>query len=238
MYELSLFTGAGGGCYASKLLGHKLVGYVEIDEFCQRLITRRVKDGIFDNAPIFSNIETFISSGYAASYQGVVDIISGGFPCQPFSTASRGRRVARDFWPEMRRVCEIIRPRWVFGENVSRKAVEVVSTDLRDIGYSKSEILCLRASNMGGPHIRGRYWVLSYSDESCQSDGEVHVETCGMPPLGEGFWRNTDPRSIRISDGLAGRRKQLAALGNGQVPIVAAVAFCILKNRILKCATT
>lgn len=94
MNELSLFTGAGGGLLGTHLLGWKAIGYVEFNEYCQRVIAQRIADGILPNAPIFGDIRTFISEGYAAAYTGLVDCLSGGFPCQPFSTA--GRRLGAD----------------------------------------------------------------------------------------------------------------------------------------------
>lgn len=89
--ELSLFTGGGGGVWAAKMLGHRVVGYVEWDKNAQQVIQARIQDGSFDDAPIFSDIRTFISDGYADAYCGHVDVVSGGFPCQPFSVAGRQR---------------------------------------------------------------------------------------------------------------------------------------------------
>ena len=79
---LSLFTGAGGGDLAMQhLLGFKCKGYVEYENYCQEVIKQRITDGLLDSAPIFGDIRAFISEGYAASYQGLVDVITGGFPC-------------------------------------------------------------------------------------------------------------------------------------------------------------
>lgn len=78
--ELSLFTGAGGGCLASLLLGFNCVGYVEYENYCQRLIKQRIKDGILDAAPIYGDIREFIKGGYAEVYRGMVDVVSAGFP--------------------------------------------------------------------------------------------------------------------------------------------------------------
>ena len=85
MKELSLFSGAGGGLLGTKLLGWKTVGYVEWNEFCQKILSERIKEGILDEAPIFNDIKLFNSEGYASSYKGMVDVVTGGFPCQPFS---------------------------------------------------------------------------------------------------------------------------------------------------------
>ncbi len=78
--ELSLFTGAGGGVLGTKLLGWQSVGYVEFNQYCQRVIMQRIADGLLDNAPIFSDIREFIKEGHAEAYAGNVDVISGGFP--------------------------------------------------------------------------------------------------------------------------------------------------------------
>jgi DNA (cytosine-5)-methyltransferase 1 len=67
--ELSLFSGAGGGLLGTKLLGWKTIGYVENNEYCQKVILQRIKDGILDSPPIFGDIRKFISEGYAESYQ-------------------------------------------------------------------------------------------------------------------------------------------------------------------------
>jgi len=81
MKELSLFSGAGGGLLATKyLLGWETIGYVEWDEYCQQVLIQRIKDGYLDAAPIFGDINEFIKGGYAGSYQGMVDVISAGFP--------------------------------------------------------------------------------------------------------------------------------------------------------------
>lgn len=120
MNELSLFTGAGGGVLGTKLLGFNHIGYVEINEYCQRVIAQRIKDGILDEAPIFSDIRAFIDQGYASSYTGLVDIITAGFPCQPFSVAGKreGGGDDRNMWPETIEVIREIRPKIVLLENV------------------------------------------------------------------------------------------------------------------------
>lgn len=89
MRELSLFAGAGGGILGSKLLGWTTVGYVEFNEYCQKVLAQRIKDGLIDNAPIFGDIRAFNDCGYASSYQGMVNVVTGGFPCQPFSSCGK-----------------------------------------------------------------------------------------------------------------------------------------------------
>ena len=89
MRELSLFSGAGGGLLGTYLLGWIPVGYVEQNDYCQRVIAARIADRILPDAPIFGDIRAFIRDGYAASYQGMVDVLTAGFPCQPFSVAGK-----------------------------------------------------------------------------------------------------------------------------------------------------
>jgi site-specific DNA-cytosine methylase len=81
MNELSLFSGSGGGLLGTMLLGFTPIGYVEWDDYCQRILASRIKDGILPAAPIFGDIKTFIDSGCAELYRGITDVISGGFPC-------------------------------------------------------------------------------------------------------------------------------------------------------------
>ena len=122
MKELSLFSGAGGGLLGTKLLGWEHCGYIEFDDYCQRVIAQRIDDGFLDEAPIFSDIKAFISDGYAESYQGMVDVVTGGFPCQPFSVAAGEKRKAdedpRHLFPSILNVIQDTQPRVVFLENV------------------------------------------------------------------------------------------------------------------------
>ncbi len=112
MNELSLFTGAGGGLLGSRMLGWRTVGYVEWDDYCQRVLAARINDGLLDPAPIFGDVRTFVCDGYAASYQGMVDVVTAGFPCQPFSVAGKraGEADERNMWPATLDFIRIVRP--------------------------------------------------------------------------------------------------------------------------------
>ena len=141
MKELSLFSGGGGGLLGTKLLGWKNVGYIEINEYCQQIIAQRIKDGILDDAPIFSDIKLFISEGYSRRYKGMVDVITGGFPCQPFSTAGQQKRENddRNMWLQTFQVISDILPRFTFLENVpgllSTNYFGTILADISSIGY-------------------------------------------------------------------------------------------------------
>lgn len=163
--ELSLFSGAGGGLIATSLfLGIRTVGYVEWNEDNQKILAQRIKDGHLHEAPIFGNIKTFISEGYAEAYKGMVDIITGGFPCQPFSCAGvqKGEEDERNFWPETNKCLSIIQPKYAFFENVSNLLsfpyCEQIFFDLAKSGYD-AQWCVLSAKDIGADHIRDRVWI-------------------------------------------------------------------------------
>jgi len=168
MNELSLFSGAGGGLLATKhLLGWTTIGYVEIDSYCQRILIQRIKKGYLDPAPIFGDIKQFISEGYAEAYQGLVDVITAGFPCQPFSVAGKqqGEDDPRNMWPQTAKTIFIVKPQFVLLENVPgiRRYVPVVVRNLRRIGYKVRRPLIVSARDVGAPHLRKRLWIMAYA---------------------------------------------------------------------------
>ena len=266
MKELSLFSGAGGGVLGTQLLGWETIGYVEYNEYCQRVIRQRIEDGCLDNAPIFSDVNTFISEGYADAYKGMVGVISAGFPCQPFSVA--GKKAAKDdprnCWPQTLDIIRRVRPRYCLLENVggllSRKHryFETILKDLAESGYD-ARWKVISAAEVGGPHKRDRLWIVAHANHSrkLQSegskqdkwrwagyDGEEVSDTSSerlegreLPireeeayaPTGSTCWWHTEPRVGRVADGVAHRVDRLKALGNGQVPAVAATAFKIFE---------
>ncbi len=171
MKELSLFSGAGGGLLASKyFLEWKTIGYVEYEEYCQKVLKQRIKDGLLDEAPIFGDIRTFIREGYAESYKGLVDVVSGGFPCQPFSVAGKKQadKDERNMWPATCEVIDIIRPPYIFLENVpgllSCEYFGTILLDLAQIGYNV-RWCCLSAKEVGAPHKRERLWVFAHTNQ-------------------------------------------------------------------------
>lgn len=175
---LSLFTGAGGGLLGENLLGWKHIGYVEYDNYCQQVIAQRIEDGYLDRAPIFGDIRAFIDQGYAASYTGLVDVITAGFPCQPFSVAGKqqGEDDERNMWPETLQCISIIRPRYAFLENVpGLLAHEYFGRILGDLAESRYDVKyrILSAAEMGAPHKRDRLWILCTDTTSAGTPGEA-----------------------------------------------------------------
>ena len=185
MKELSLFSGAGGGVLGTQLLGWETIGYVEYNEYCQRVIAQRIEDEWLDEAPIFSDINTFISEGYADAYKGMVGVVSAGFPCQPFSVA--GKRGAeedpRNCWPQTINIIRRVRPRYCLLENVggllSRKHryFETILKDLAESGYD-ARWKVIAAAEVGAAHKRDRLWVVAHTNGSreLQSEGSEQDE--------------------------------------------------------------
>lgn len=162
--ELALFAGAGGGILGSYLLGWNTVCAVERDAYAAQVLAQRQNDGILAPFPIWSDITTFDGK----PWKGIVDVISGGFPCQDISAAGKGTGIdgARSgLWSEMARIISEVRPRFVFVENspmlVSRGLVRVIS-DLAEMGYD-AQWARFSASNFGAPHQRDRIWVVGHS---------------------------------------------------------------------------
>jgi len=163
--ELHLFAGIGGGILGGMLLGHRCVGAVEIDPYCRRVLEARQRDGILEPFPIHDDIKTFDGT----AWRGRVDVVCGGFPCQPWSSAGKrlGAADPRHLWPEMARVVAECRPAYVFAENVSMAAFEEPWRDLRGLGYRVPPALCLGAVDVGAPHRRNRWWLLA-ADANCE----------------------------------------------------------------------
>ena len=206
MNELSLFSGAGGGLLASKLLGWRTIGYVEFNDYCQRVLRARIDDGILDEAPIFSDIRAFLSEGYAESYQGMVDVVSAGFPCQPFSIAGkqRGEDDERNMWPATIDVIRKVRPRHAFLENVpgllSHEYIRRIFGDLAHFGYDVTW-QCISAAETGAPHKRNRLWIVAHANSSHSREGGYRE------PEGKQFSRFCEDVPDTIGHGLQRRSK-------------------------------
>jgi len=164
LYELALFAGAGGGLLGSRLLGWKTVCYIEHNPYRVEVLKARIKDGCLDEAPIWDNVQTFDGHPWA----GLVDIVTAGFPCQPWSQAGkhRGELDERNLWPDTIRVIREVRPRWALLENVpnilSRSYVRRIFGDLAQSGYD-ARWDCISAKDIGAPHLRRRIWIVAHS---------------------------------------------------------------------------
>lgn len=222
MNELHLFAAAGGGILAGQMLGHRCICAVEWDEYAQSSLVARQNDGTFPAFPIWDDVQTFDGQ----PWRGIVDVVAGGFPCQAYSTAASGKNTADDLWPEMRRIVADVAPRYVFAENVSRIAIDNAADDCEQMGY-QARCIAISAQDMGADHIRERYWLLAHSHNDGKFLRSIHAKTCWLPQLGQNIWADY-PESLRMGNGVAYRTHRLKAIGNGQVPAVAAAAWKIL----------
>jgi len=248
--ELALFAGAGGGLLATKhLLGWNTICYVEWNEYCVEVIKARIRDGYLDDAPIWDDVQTFDGT----PWRGCVDIITAGFPCQPFSGA--GDRMAkgdpRNMWPDTIRIIAEVRPQWVLLENVptllcgSHGYYGQVLRDLAESGYD-AQWRVLSAADVGAPHLRDRLWVVAYPNGERSLSSSTTISSTRPTPIihnGQrfgGIWaeingclytpdRLRDVIGIfRDDDGMAHRVDQLKTIGNGQVPAVVAAVWRLL----------
>ena len=169
MNELSLFSGYGGFSLGLRLAGitTRSVAYVEWERYPQEIIKARIKDGYLDDAPIWGDISTFDGR----EFRGLVDIITGGFPCQPHSVAGKqkGESDARNLWPDTLRIISEVAPRYVLLENVPGILAKgyggTVIGQLSEAGYDcRWEVIS--ASDVGASHLRKRWWCLGVLADS------------------------------------------------------------------------
>ncbi len=200
--ELSLFSGAGGGLLGTKLLGWRAVCYVEWDKYCQRVLQARIADGYLDDAPIWDDVRTFDGS----AWRGCVDVITAGFPCQPFSVAGQRKGAAdeRNLWPDTIRIIREVGPEVVLLENVPGLfAHQYFGTILGDLAESGFDVQwrCLSAAEVGASHIRARLWFLAYTNSTRggRSAGNTDHQTRATSTEG----RASVPLTARRSAGFA-----------------------------------
>ena len=232
--QLELFAGIGGFGLAGHWAGIKTVCQVEIDPFCQKVLQKN-----FPNAKRYADVKKFDGK----PWRGTVDIISGGFPCQPYSSAGKrlGKEDERHLWPEMLRIIREVRPRWIVGENVfglvnwsGGLVFDEVQSDLESEGY-EVQAFVLPAAGVNAPHERNRIWFISYAGKTRRKEFGSSTFTGDM---GFPSWRNIEkwnewtlePPICGVDDGVPerldkNRNKRIGALGNAIVPQVAYQVF-------------
>lgn len=243
MNELALFAGAGGGILGGLLLGWRTVCAVEIDPYARSVLLARQRDGLLEPFPIWDDVRTFDGR----PWRGRVDVISGGFPCQDISSA--GHRVGlggerSGLWGEFARIIGEVRPRYALVENSAdllARGIGVVLGDLAALGYD-ARWSVLGAVDAGAPHRRERVWIVADAHEVNGRErvgGLASQRLCpslqqggasARPRRDGGPWFLPEAEPARVAHGVADRLERTRAIGNGQVPAVAALAWRTLTS--------
>jgi len=250
MNALSLFSGIGGLDLAAEWAGFKTVAFCERDPFCQKVLAKH-----WPGVKIYDDVRTLDTSELPR-----IELLHGGYPCQPFSTAGnrRGEADERHMWPHMLRVVRELKPRWVVGENVKGHitlGLDTVCNDLEAEGYTVRAV-CVPACAIGAVHRRERVFVLAHAasdgrNEGSTSSGDVPPddarraqeqaedskhEGCRSLRL-ELDWRGrevggwrAEPPAIRVDAGLSCRVDRNRVIGNSVVPQQAYPIFAAISE--------
>ena len=244
MNELALFAGAGGGILGGHLLGWRTVCAVEWEAYPASVLLARQNDGILPPFPIWDDVQTFDGK----PWRGIVDVVSGGFPCQDISAAGKGAGIDGErsrMWKEMARIIGEVRPKYAFVENspmLTTRGLGTVLRDLAQLGFN-AEWGVLGADNANLPHRRKRIWLLASNSSYKYVERSFKQKVLQKPGL-QGFFPNgmgkneqnlrsiLQPGLSRTHNGLPAQVDRTKSIGNAQVPIVAAIAWNILKGRL------
>lgn len=162
--ELALFAGVGGGILGGKILGWRTVCAVERDAYASSVLVARQNDGFLAPFPVWDDVCTFDGK----PWRGIVDVVSGGFPCQDISIAGRGAGITGTrsrLWVEMARIIGEVRPRFAFVENspmLVNRGLDVVLGDLAAMGFDARWGI-VSAADVGAPHLRERIWIVAHA---------------------------------------------------------------------------
>lgn len=172
MRHLGLFEGIGGFSLAARWMGWETKAWVEINSFSQSILKKH-----FPDAEGHGDIHTFDGT----RWKGEIDLITGGFPCQPFSVAGKreGTNDERYLWDEMFRIIREVKPAFVVGENVyglvsmeDGGTLEKICIDLESEGYKVQPII-IPACSVGAWHKRDRVWIIAYTESQYSYDPEL-----------------------------------------------------------------
>ena len=232
--ELALFAGAGGGILGGKLLGWRTICAVEYNEYARNVLVARQNDGYLEPFPIWDDVRTFDGK----PWRGIVDVVSGGFPCQDISTAGGADRKGidgkkSDLWEEMRRIICDVRPRYAYVENspaLTFRGLDKVLGDLAQMGYD-ARWGVFSASDVGARHRRERIWIVAYfwdADKNTEIPERIIYDPCEKSIRIMQKRISSLPEMGRKSDDLAHWMDRLARIGNGQIPAVVRFAWKML----------
>lgn len=201
----SLFSGGGGFDLAAEIAGWQNIFHCEKDPFCQKVLQH-----YWPEALCFDDIKEFDGK----QFRGSIDVISGGFPCQPFSAAGKRKGTSDDryLWPEMLRIIKAVQPRWVVGENVyglinwnGGLVFDAVHSDLEAAGYDVTTFI-LPAAGINAPHQRYRVWIIAHNPaNTAHRQAKDHSYTHGyrrystQPCRKTSRWRRRRQRQYLVS---------------------------------------
>ena len=179
MNELALFAGAGGGILGGKLLGWRTVCAVEWEPYPASVLCARQNDGLLPPFPIWDDVQTFDGK----PWRGIVDVVSGGFPCQDISAAGKGAGIDGErsgMWGEMARIIHEVRPKYVFVENspmLTSRGLGRVLGDLASMGFD-ARWGVLGAADVGANHQRDRIWIVGKTTNSLRWRSQEQTNEC------------------------------------------------------------
>ena len=240
--HIDLFSGIGGFALAANAAGYDTRVFCEQDDYCTGVLNRH-----WPGVPVIRDIREFDGSKWRGA-----DLLTGGFPCQPFSQVGeqRGEEDDRHLWPEMFRIIKEARPRWVLGENVAgiiKMALDDVLSQLEGEGYTTGAVV-LPACSLNAPHRRDRVWIIAHS--KCKRWAEMVSGKTRIGATPGNGWpaRNayscssaaetlsamervySEPAILGADDGIPKRVDRLKALGNAIVPQVAFEIIRLMTN--------
>lgn len=218
--HLDLFSGIGGFALACRWAGVETIGFAEIDDYASRVLAKN-----FPGVPNYGDVRNV--PGSAAAW-----LVTGGFPCQPFSYSGeqRGTDDDRYLWPEMAEIVKHVRPTWLLAENVLgivNMGIDQIFDDLAHIGYSATALV-IPALAVDARHRRDRVWIVGHSSGSgfgrldwwrtgAQSENG-HSELVSLERFAE--WP-AESSLRRVAHGIPNRMDRIRGLGNAIVPQVA-----------------
>lgn len=226
--ELALFAGAGGGILGGHLLGWRTICAVEYNAYARSVLLARQNDGTLPPFPIWDDVRTFDGK----PWRGLVDVVSGGFPCQDVSVAGKGAGIEggkSGLWHEFSRVIGEVDPKFVLIENgpaIVTRGLQTILRDLAEMGFD-AQWGNISAENARAPHLRKRFWLVAHSSSKRHRVEEKEVRTRRNRII-DGSWWPIEPKLDRVANGVAHRLDRLKAIGNGQVPLCAATAWKVL----------
>ena len=193
MYKhLDLFSGIGGFSLGLEATGEfETVAFCDYEKFPQQVLKKH-----WPSVPIYNDVKELNEEGLRTDGINKIDIITGGYPCQPFSVAGKqkGEQDPRHVWPEMFRLIKELRPTWVIGENVSghiKLGLDTVLENLESEGYS-TRTFSISASSIGANHKRERVWIIANKNvEDSRSRGGRIQSTGDQEGIRSGTFEET-----------------------------------------------